>query len=78
MYLGFLTGCLGGIPLKEKAKWASEQGFKALELSCWPRTNIRDYSGSEIDVANFTQEEAEEIKEYFKEYGFNHFFNCLL
>lgn len=69
MYLGFLTGCLGGIPLKEKAKWASEQGFKALELSCWPRTNSRDYSGSEIDVANFTAEEAKEIKEYFKEYG---------
>lgn len=69
MYLGFLTGCLGGIPLKEKAKWASEQGVKALELSCWPRTNSRDYSGSEIDVANFTEEEAKEIKEYFKEYG---------
>ncbi|MBU3111134.1 sugar phosphate isomerase/epimerase family protein [Clostridium lacusfryxellense] len=69
MYIGFLTGCLGGIPLKEKAKWASEHGFKALELSCWPRTNARDYSGSEIDVANFTKEEAEEIKLYFKEYG---------
>jgi sugar phosphate isomerase/epimerase len=69
MYLGFLTGCLGGIPLKEKAKWASEQGFKSLELSCWPRTNIRDYSGSEIDVANFTKAQAKEILEYFKEYG---------
>ena len=69
MYLGFLTGCLGGIPLKDKAKWASEQGFKSLELSCWPRTNSRDYSGSEIDVANFTKEEAKEILEYFKEYG---------
>ena len=69
MYLGFLTGCLGGLPLKEKAKWASQQGFKALELSCWPRTNSRDYSGSEIDVANFTEAEAKEIKEYFKEYG---------
>ena len=69
MYIGYLTGCLGGLPLKEKAKWASEQGFKSLELSCWPRTNSRDYSGSEIDVANFTKAEAEEIKSYFKEYG---------
>ena len=69
MYIGFLTGCLGALPLKEKAKWASEQGFKALELSCWPRVNTRDFSGSEIDVANFTQEEADEIKSYFKEYG---------
>ena len=69
MYIGLLTGCLGGLPLKEKAKWASEQGFKSLELSCWPRLNNRDYSGSEIDVANFTEVEAEEIKSYFKEYG---------
>ena len=69
MYIGFLTGCLGAIPLKEKAKWASEHGFKALELSCWPRDNTRDFSGSEIDVANFTQGEADEIKSYFKEYG---------
>lgn len=69
MYIGFLTGCLGVLPLKEKAKWASQHGFKALELSCWPRTNGRDYSGSEIDVANFTMAEAEEIKLYFEEYG---------
>jgi len=69
MYLGFLTGCLGGMPLVEKAKWASKQGFKSLELSCWPRTNSRDYSGSEIDVANFTQGDAMEVKKYFEEYG---------
>ncbi|HEY5560596.1 MAG TPA: sugar phosphate isomerase/epimerase [Clostridiaceae bacterium] len=66
MRIGFLTGCLNNIPLKEKAEWASKNGFKALELSCWPRTNDRDYSGSEIDVANFTVEEAFEIKAYFK------------
>jgi len=67
--MGVLTSCLGELSLKEKAKWASKQGFKALEISCWPRTNSRDYSGSEIDVANFTVAEAEEIKAYFKEYG---------
>lgn len=69
MYLGFLTGCLGAMPLKEKAKWASENGFKSLEISCWPIENNRDYSGSDIDVANLTQGEADEIKSYFKEYG---------
>lgn len=69
MYTGFLTGCLGGMPLKEKAKWASQNGFKALEVSCWPKVNERDYSGSDIDVANLTLEEAEEIKKYFAEYG---------
>lgn len=69
MYLGFLTACLGGIPLKEKAKWASENGFKALEIACWPRVNDRDYSSSDIDVANLTPAEAEEIKAYLSEYG---------
>lgn len=69
MYNGFLTGCLGNIPLKEKARWASEQGFKALEISCWPRENDRDYSSSDIDVANLDQAGADEIKAYFKEFG---------
>lgn len=69
MYTGFLTGCLGSMPLKDKAKWAAEKGFKALEISCWPKVNDRDYSGSDIDVANLTPEEAEEIKKYLNEYG---------
>lgn len=69
MYLGYLTGCLGAMPLKEKAELARDYGFKALEIACWPRSNERDYSGSDIDVANLTQEEANEIKAYFKEYG---------
>lgn len=69
MYLGFLTVCLGSMPLKKKAKWASENGFKALEVACWPKANDRDYSSSDIDVANLTQAEADEIKAYMKEYG---------
>lgn len=69
MYLGYLTGCLGAMPLKEKAEIARDYGFKALEISCWPRDNGRDYSGSDIDVANLTQEEANKIKAYFEEYG---------
>lgn len=69
MYLGFLTVCLGSIPLGEKAKWAAGNGFKALEVACWPRWNDRDYSSSDIDVANLTQKEADEIKACMKEYG---------
>ncbi|HBM80253.1 MAG: sugar phosphate isomerase/epimerase [Clostridiales bacterium] len=69
MYLGFLTVCLGNMPLKEKAKWASENGFKSLEVACWPKLNNRDYSSSDLDVDGLTPEKAEEIKEYFKEYG---------
>ncbi len=69
MKLGFLTVCLGNIPLKEKAKWASETGFQSLEIACWPRENDRDYSASDIDVAKLTQAEADEIKAYMNEYG---------
>ncbi|MDR0287015.1 MAG: sugar phosphate isomerase/epimerase [Clostridiales bacterium] len=69
MYQGFITGCLGDIPLKEKAKWSKDNGFKALEVSCWPRENERDYSGSDIDVENLDKGKADEIKGFFKEYG---------
>lgn len=68
MNLGFLTVCLGGIPLKEKAKWASESGFKSLELACWPQANDRDYSSCDVDVEKLTQTEADVIKAYFKEF----------
>ena len=69
MKLGFLTVCLGNIPLKDKAKWASEQGFETLEVACWPRVNDRDYAASDIDVVSLTVEKADEIKAYMKEYG---------
>lgn len=69
MYVGFLTVCLGSIPLKEKVKWASENGFKSLEIACWPHINDRDYSSCDVDVEKLTQAEADTIKSYFKEYN---------
>lgn len=69
MNLGFLTVCLGNMPLKEKARWASEAGFEALEVACWPKDNDRDYSSCDIDVDNLTKEQADEIKAYFKEFN---------
>lgn len=69
MYLGFLTVCLGNMPLREKAEWASKNGFKALEVACWPRKNDRDYSSSDLDVANLTQKEADEINKYMGALG---------
>lgn len=62
MYLGFLTVCLGSMPLKDKAEWAAQNGFKALEVACWPKSNDRDYSSCDIDVANLTKEQADGIK----------------
>ncbi len=61
--------CLGNMPLEEKAKWAAKNGFKSLEVACWPYENDRDYSSCDIDVANLDEREAERIKEYIGEYG---------
>ncbi len=69
MYLGFLTVCLGKMPLREKAEWAAKNGFKSLEVACWPNGNDRDYSSCDIDVANLTQKEADEIKAYMEALG---------
>jgi len=69
MYLGFLTVCLGNMPLEKKAEWAAKNGFKSLEVACWPFENDRDYSSCDIDVANLDEREAERIKGYFGEYG---------
>lgn len=69
MKLGFLTVCLGNMPLEEKVKWAAKNGFQTLEVACWPKLNDRDYSSSDIDVANLTEKEAERIKTLFKDNG---------
>lgn len=69
MYIGFLTACLGKMPLREKAEWAAKNGFKALEIACWPQANDRDYSSCDIDVEKLTQKEADEIKSYVKDLG---------
>lgn len=67
MKLGFLTGIMGDIPLVEKIKWAHEIGFETLEVSCWPKRNTRDYSGSDIDVENLTEEKIKILKNTLNE-----------
>lgn len=57
------------MPLKEKAEWAAKNGFKSLEVACWPYDNDRDYSSCDIDVANLDENEADRIKEYISGYG---------
>jgi len=62
MYIGFITGILGDMPLEEKAKFAHETGYKALEISSWPRENERDYAGSDLDIEHMTQAMADDIR----------------
>ncbi|MCL2088336.1 MAG: sugar phosphate isomerase/epimerase [Oscillospiraceae bacterium] len=69
MNLGFLTVCLGNMPLREKAEFAAKTRFTALEVAAWPKRNDRDYSSCDIDAENLTQQEADEIKKYMAELG---------
>ncbi len=65
MKLGFLTACLPQVGLSDLVKWASDQGFDALELAAWPVDSSRDYQARQIDAAHFTKDEAERVKEMF-------------
>ncbi|MDR2879938.1 MAG: sugar phosphate isomerase/epimerase [Fusobacteriales bacterium] len=61
MKLSYLTACFNHLSLEEKIKFAVEQKFDAIELSCWPAANDRDYSSTDIDVAKFDNKTKEDI-----------------
>jgi sugar phosphate isomerase/epimerase len=69
MKFGFLSGCLDGMTLQEKMAYASKVGFDALDVSCWPKNNTRDYSGSDIDTEHLTAEQAQQIQDWEKQYN---------
>lgn len=53
MKLGLLTAAFPTLSLAEVAGWASDNGFEALEIACWPAAGAerRRYAGvSHIDV----------------------------
>ncbi len=55
MKLGILTAPFPDTALADVARWASAEGFQALEIACWPRTGgeTRRYAGtSHIDVTD--------------------------
>ncbi len=65
MRLGFLTAPFPDTPLMEVADWAAENDFDSLEIACWPHTGgvKRRYAGtSHIDVANLSDQQAQEIR----------------
>ena len=61
MKLSYLTACFNSLSLEEKVKFAVEQKFDAIELSCWPVANDRDYSSTDIDVSKFDSKTKEDI-----------------
>jgi sugar phosphate isomerase/epimerase len=54
--LGLLTAAFPTLTLEEVARWASANGFEALEIACWPSAGgeRRRYAGvSHVDVEDF-------------------------
>lgn len=59
MYVGFLTGGLQSLPLEDVIVWASQNGFKALEIPCDPPTSKRN---RHIAAESFTDTDAARLK----------------
>ncbi|NMB68448.1 MAG: sugar phosphate isomerase/epimerase [Chloroflexi bacterium] len=63
MKLGFVSAILDGWNFEETLDVAAEQGYRCVEVACWPRGKAeRRYAGvSHIDVENLGDAEAAEI-----------------
>lgn len=64
MKLGFITSIFEKMTFEEVIDFAAENHLECLEVACWPQGGAqRRYAGvSHIDVANLTEEKADEIK----------------
>ncbi|MBD5463296.1 MAG: sugar phosphate isomerase/epimerase [Lachnospiraceae bacterium] len=71
MKLGLITSICDGMTFEEVVDFASENELECLEVACWPCGKAeRRYAGvSHIDVAQLTEEKAEEIKAYCRKKG---------
>jgi sugar phosphate isomerase/epimerase len=69
MKLGFLTACLPQLPLDGIAAWAAGHDYEALEVATWPSTGSRDFEASHIDVVDFTEQRADEVRTLFDKHG---------
>lgn len=71
MKLGFVTAILQDDSFEEVVDFASENGFKCIEVACWPKGKAeRRYAGvTHIDVDTLDDKKAEEIKTYCAKKG---------
>lgn len=69
MKLGFLSAILPDQNFEYVVDFASKNGFKCVEVACWPVGKAeRRYAGvTHIDVDTLTKDKAESIKGYLKE-----------
>ncbi len=71
MQLGFVTAILPELSFEEVLKFASDEGFDCVEVMCWPTGKAtRRYAGvTHIDVTEFNEAKANEVKELTSKYG---------
>lgn len=71
LQLGFVSAILPDWSLEEVFKFASENDFDCVEVMCWPMGKAeRRYAGvTHIDVTDFTDKDAADIKALQEKYG---------
>lgn len=72
MQLGFATAILPDLTLEEVIAFAAHEGFKWLEVMCWPTdaSDRRRYAGvTHIDVASFGPDDAGRVSELCRRHG---------
>jgi sugar phosphate isomerase/epimerase len=69
MRLGLFTAAFPNDSLEQVAKWSAENGFKAIEIACWPQEKAtRRYAGvTHIDVNELDEAKAKTIRKMLEE-----------
>ncbi len=71
MQLGFVTAILPELTLQEILTFASAEGYKCVEVMCWPIGKAeRRYAGiTHLDVNSFTDRTIEETRQLMDQHG---------
>ena len=71
MKLGFVSAILPDQSLEDVAAFAQSEGFRCVELMCWPKGKAeRRYAGvSHIDVSDFSKDDAARINDLMASKG---------
>ena len=71
MQLGFVSAILGDLPLAEVLAFAADEGYRCVEVMCWPPGKAdRRYAGvCHIDVTNFAEEQAQQVRALMRQTG---------
>jgi sugar phosphate isomerase/epimerase len=71
MQLGFVSAIFDTLPFEDVLTFASAEGFKCVEVMCWPEGGVdRRYGGvRHIAVEDFTQTQADHVNEMCATHG---------